>query len=83
MLEQDLVASSVRRLATWWQPPLDLKVRLAGLLIDPLAFTQFDCRSLTNAVLWEEGERLAEVCRTWLEGAQARLDAVADDPAAE
>ncbi len=33
--------------------------------------------------LWEEGERLAEVCRTWLEGAQARLDAVADDPAAE
>jgi exodeoxyribonuclease VII small subunit len=33
--------------------------------------------------LWEEGERLAEVCRTWLEGAQARLDAVAGDPAAE
>lgn len=32
--------------------------------------------------LWEEGERLAAVCRTWLEGAQARLDAVADDSAA-
>lgn len=33
-------------------------------------------------LLWEEGERLAAVCRTWLEGAQARLDAVAEDPAA-
>jgi exodeoxyribonuclease VII small subunit len=33
--------------------------------------------------LWEEGERLAAVCRTWLEGAQARLDAVTEDPPSE
>lgn len=28
-----------------------------------------------SLALWEEGERLAAMCRTWLEGAQARLDA--------
>lgn len=33
--------------------------------------------------LWERGEELARVCREWLEGARARLDAVleADDAA--
>ena len=25
--------------------------------------------------LWERGEELARVCQTWLDGAQARLDA--------
>jgi exodeoxyribonuclease VII small subunit len=26
--------------------------------------------------LWERGERLADICSAWLEGARARLDAV-------
>lgn len=25
--------------------------------------------------LWERGEKLAQVCQTWLDGARARLDA--------
>lgn len=28
-----------------------------------------------SLALWERGERLARVCRRWLEGARARLDA--------
>ncbi|WP_431039131.1 exodeoxyribonuclease VII small subunit [Streptomyces sp. P6-2-1] len=28
-----------------------------------------------SLALWERGEELARVCRTWLEGARARLDA--------
>ena len=28
-----------------------------------------------SLALWEKGEQLAATCRTWLEGAQARLDA--------
>ena len=28
-----------------------------------------------SLALWERGEELAEVCRRWLEGARARLDA--------
>ncbi|MFJ7999951.1 exodeoxyribonuclease VII small subunit [Streptomyces sp. NPDC096310] len=28
-----------------------------------------------SLALWERGEELAEVCRHWLEGARARLDA--------
>lgn len=28
-----------------------------------------------SLALWERGETLATVCRTWLDGAQARLDA--------
>ncbi|KPI27242.1 Exodeoxyribonuclease 7 small subunit [Actinobacteria bacterium OK074] len=28
-----------------------------------------------SLALWERGEELAKVCRTWLEGARARLDA--------
>ncbi|MFI1964075.1 exodeoxyribonuclease VII small subunit [Streptomyces pathocidini] len=28
-----------------------------------------------SLALWERGERLAKVCRRWLEGARARLDA--------
>lgn len=27
-----------------------------------------------SLVLWERGEKLAEVCRTWLDGANARLN---------
>lgn len=34
-----------------------------------------------SLALWERGEELAAVCRTWLDGAQARLDAAR--PAAE
>ncbi|MGK5446474.1 exodeoxyribonuclease VII small subunit [Streptomyces radiopugnans] len=29
-----------------------------------------------SLALWERGEELAAVCRRWLEGARARLDAV-------
>ncbi|MCF3132184.1 exodeoxyribonuclease VII small subunit [Streptomyces olivochromogenes] len=28
-----------------------------------------------SLALWERGEQLAKVCRRWLEGARARLDA--------
>lgn len=28
-----------------------------------------------SLTLWERGEELARICRTWLEGARARLDA--------
>jgi exodeoxyribonuclease VII small subunit len=28
-----------------------------------------------SLALWERGEQLAKVCREWLEGARARLDA--------
>jgi exodeoxyribonuclease VII small subunit len=28
-----------------------------------------------SLALWERGEELAVICRTWLDGAQARLDA--------
>ncbi|WP_413807408.1 exodeoxyribonuclease VII small subunit [Streptomyces sp. OE57] len=37
-----------------------------------------------SLALWERGEELAKVCRHWLEGARARLDAaLAEDEAAE
>lgn len=29
-----------------------------------------------SLVLWERGEELARICREWLQGARARLDAV-------
>lgn len=31
-----------------------------------------------SLALWEEGERLAGICRRWLDGAAARLDAATD-----
>ncbi|MCP3820723.1 exodeoxyribonuclease VII small subunit [Streptomyces sp. A3M-1-3] len=38
-----------------------------------------------SLALWERGEELAKVCRRWLEGARARLDAAlsqgGDEPA--
>ncbi|MFB6816368.1 exodeoxyribonuclease VII small subunit [Streptomyces sp. NPDC056347] len=36
-----------------------------------------------SLALWERGEELAKVCRHWLEGARARLDAALAGPAAE
>lgn len=33
-----------------------------------------------SLALWERGEELAKVCRRWLEGARARLDASLADP---
>ncbi|MFF6993443.1 exodeoxyribonuclease VII small subunit [Streptomyces sp. NPDC008313] len=37
-----------------------------------------------SLALWERGEELAKVCRRWLEGARARLDAaLAEEDAAE
>ncbi|MGC5036785.1 MULTISPECIES: exodeoxyribonuclease VII small subunit [unclassified Streptomyces] len=37
-----------------------------------------------SLALWERGEELARVCRRWLEGARARLDAaLAEESAAE
>ncbi|MEU9963067.1 exodeoxyribonuclease VII small subunit [Streptomyces malaysiensis] len=34
-----------------------------------------------SLALWERGEELAKVCRRWLEGARARLDAALADGA--
>ncbi|MGW3988174.1 exodeoxyribonuclease VII small subunit [Streptomyces sp. NPDC004830] len=34
-----------------------------------------------SLALWERGEELARVCRRWLEGARARLDAALADEA--
>ncbi|WP_327115122.1 exodeoxyribonuclease VII small subunit [Streptomyces sp. NBC_01341] len=33
-----------------------------------------------SLALWERGEELAKVCRRWLEGARARLDAALASP---
>ncbi len=33
-----------------------------------------------SLALWERGEELAKVCRRWLEGARARLDAALARP---
>ncbi|MEV0370405.1 exodeoxyribonuclease VII small subunit [Streptomyces sp. NPDC050636] len=33
-----------------------------------------------SLALWERGEQLAKVCRRWLEGARARLDAALAEP---
>ncbi|MET7289640.1 exodeoxyribonuclease VII small subunit [Streptomyces sp. NPDC005573] len=35
-----------------------------------------------SLALWERGEELAKVCRRWLEGARARLDAALAEEAA-
>ncbi len=32
-----------------------------------------------SLALWERGEQLAQVCRRWLDGARARLDAALAD----
>ncbi|KPC92979.1 exodeoxyribonuclease VII small subunit [Streptomyces albus] len=34
-----------------------------------------------SLALWERGEELAGVCRAWLDGARARLDAVLEEEA--
>ena len=31
--------------------------------------------------LWERGEELAKICQEWLDGARAKLEAAAPDPA--
>ncbi|MCQ6554526.1 exodeoxyribonuclease VII small subunit [Streptomyces sp. C10-9-1] len=36
-----------------------------------------------SLALWERGEELAKVCRHWLEGARARLDAALAEEAAQ
>ncbi|MGW5130009.1 exodeoxyribonuclease VII small subunit [Streptomyces sp. NPDC004135] len=36
-----------------------------------------------SLALWERGEELARVCRRWLEGARARLDAALAEEAVE
>ncbi|MEU7717871.1 exodeoxyribonuclease VII small subunit [Streptomyces tibetensis] len=36
-----------------------------------------------SLALWERGEELAKVCRRWLDGARARLDAALAEEAAE
>ncbi|MBL1099144.1 exodeoxyribonuclease VII small subunit [Streptomyces coffeae] len=36
-----------------------------------------------SLALWERGEELAKVCRRWLEGARARLDAALADSGTE
>ncbi|KAB1128322.1 exodeoxyribonuclease VII small subunit [Micromonospora sp. DT46] len=34
-----------------------------------------------SLALWERGEKLAETCQRWLDGARARIDAARQDPA--
>lgn len=36
-----------------------------------------------SLALWERGEELAGICRAWLEGARARLDAVLEEEEGE
>ncbi|MFE1174752.1 exodeoxyribonuclease VII small subunit [Streptomyces sp. NPDC058773] len=36
-----------------------------------------------SLALWERGEALAKVCRRWLDGARARLDAALAEPSGE
>ncbi|MFF2808973.1 exodeoxyribonuclease VII small subunit [Streptomyces sp. NPDC058000] len=36
-----------------------------------------------SLALWERGEELAKVCRRWLDGARARLDAALADGSAQ
>lgn len=36
-----------------------------------------------SLALWERGEELARICREWLEGARARLDAVLESTGQE
>jgi exodeoxyribonuclease VII small subunit len=36
-----------------------------------------------SLALWERGEELAKICRSWLDGAQARLDAVLGERGAD
>ncbi|MFC9505654.1 exodeoxyribonuclease VII small subunit [Streptomyces sp. NPDC057002] len=36
-----------------------------------------------SLALWERGEELAKVCRRWLDGARARLDAALAEEATE
>ncbi len=36
-----------------------------------------------SLALWERGERLADICQRWLDGARARLDAAREQRSAE
>ncbi|EFF92856.1 MULTISPECIES: exodeoxyribonuclease VII small subunit [Streptomyces] len=53
-------------------------------LIDVVRRLEAGGTSLEESLaLWERGEELAKVCRRWLEGARARLDAALAEEAAE
>ncbi|MFD7161894.1 MULTISPECIES: exodeoxyribonuclease VII small subunit [Streptomyces] len=53
-------------------------------LIDVVRRLEAGGTSLEESLaLWERGEELAKVCRRWLEGARARLDAALAEPAEE
>nr|BFD82929.1 hypothetical protein StreXyl84_23300 [Streptomyces sp. Xyl84] len=52
-------------------------------LIDVVRRLEAGGTSLEESLaLWERGEELAKVCRRWLEGARARLDAALAEEAA-
>jgi exodeoxyribonuclease VII small subunit len=36
-----------------------------------------------SLALWERGEKLADICQRWLDGARARLDAAREQRSAE
>ena len=36
-----------------------------------------------SLALWERGEKLADTCQRWLDGARARLDAARKEPAGD
>jgi exodeoxyribonuclease VII small subunit len=50
-------------------------------LVDVVRQLESGSATLQESVaLWERGERLADICQRWLDGARARLDAaIADD----
>ncbi|MYR58840.1 exodeoxyribonuclease VII small subunit [Streptomyces sp. SID625] len=53
-------------------------------LIDVVRRLEAGGTSLEESLaLWERGEELAKVCRRWLEGARARLDAALAEEAAQ
>ncbi|MFD8572307.1 exodeoxyribonuclease VII small subunit [Streptomyces sp. NPDC059639] len=53
-------------------------------LIDVVRQLEAGGTSLEESLaLWERGEELAKVCRRWLDGARARLDAALADESAE
>ena len=60
------------------QPPADLGYEDArAQLIEVVRTLEQGGATLEESIaLWERGERLAEICQKWLDGARERLEAV-------
>ena len=59
--------------------PLDYEAAREQLLEVVRALEQGGTTLEESIALWERGERLAQVCQEWLDGARQRLDAVLDE----